>query len=136
MREEERQRQIVRDALAGFVDEEIEAAGYAMRHLGWEDSWRKGPRWIKRHLFTGDHPEDNTGTYNVLVVTPTRLLLFNAKPKPPLLKVRRQIAEWPRGGVRVVSKGTTATSHYNQGNSASTHRIVRATLTGRARSAR
>jgi hypothetical protein len=34
----------VRDALAGFLDEEVEAAHYAMRHLGFEDRWRKGPR--------------------------------------------------------------------------------------------
>ncbi|HEX8084161.1 MAG TPA: hypothetical protein VF529_07700 [Solirubrobacteraceae bacterium] len=123
------QRGLLRTALEGFVDEEIEAAHYAMRHRGWEDSWRKGPEWIKRHFFASDHPKDHTGTFNVVVVTPSRVMVFNAKPKAPLLKVRRKIAEWPRGGVRVVWKGRTAVSHYNSGNSRSDHRIIRATFT-------
>jgi hypothetical protein len=125
MREEERQRQILLDALDPFVDEEIEVAHYAMREYGFEDSWRKGLRWIRRR-FPSDHPKDRTGTYNVVAVTPTRVLVFNAKPEPPLLAIRRQIAEWPLGEIRVTSKGESVESHYNSGSSMSRHRIVRA----------
>jgi hypothetical protein len=128
-RENQRQRDMMREALAGFVEEDIEAATWARRHRGWEDSWRKGPEWISRRLARGDHPADHTGSFNILVVTPTRVMVFNAKPAAPMMKVRRKIAEWPRGGVRIASKGHTVTSHYNQGNSSSSHRIVRATFT-------
>jgi hypothetical protein len=99
-----------------------------MREDAWGDSWKRGPRWIKRRLASG-HPADDTGTMNVLVLTPTRVLVFNAKPKAPLLEIRRQIAEWPIEAVRLESRGMKTTSHYNQGNSSSTHRIIRATIT-------
>src|SRR5687767_3947938 len=125
--ENRRQRQLIRDALSSFVDEDIEAAYYAMREYGWQDRWRKGFRWIRRR-FPSDHPKDKTGSYNVVAVTPTRVLVFNAKPQAPLLEVRRQIAEWPRDEVRVTTKGMTVESHYNSGSSMSRHRITRATF--------
>jgi hypothetical protein len=121
------ERGVTRNVLAAVVDEEIVAAHYALRHRGWEDSWRKGPEWIKRRLFASDHPTDHTGRFNVVAVTPTRVMVFNAKSSP-FLKIRRQIAEWPRGGVRVAWKGTTAVSHYNSGDSMSSQRIIRATF--------
>jgi hypothetical protein len=122
-------RQLVHDALRGHVDEEVEDAYYAMRHLGFEDSWRKGFRWIGRRLASGDHPADHTGTFNLLAVTPTRVMVFNAKPKAPFVQIRRQIAEWPRGGVAIASQRATAVAHYNQGASSTSRRILRATFT-------
>ena len=56
-------------------------------------------------------------------------MLFNAKPGSPFMKVRRQIAEWPRGGVAIESKGATAVSHYNDQTQMASRRIVRATFT-------
>jgi hypothetical protein len=127
-RENQRQRQLMRDAVAGLVDEEIEVAFYAMREHGFEDSWRKGPRWIKRRLKSG-HPADDTGTFNIVVLTPTRVLLFNAKPGAPMMVVRRQIAEWPRGALDVHWKGHTAVAHYNSQSSMASTRVVRAIFT-------
>ena len=112
--ENRRQRQLMGDALEGCVDEEIVSAYYGMREDAWGDSWKKGPRWIKRRLASG-HPADDTGTINVLVLTPTRVMVFNAKPKAPLLEIRRKIADWPVGAVRLESKGMKATSHYKPG---------------------
>ena len=122
------ERGITRNALADFVDEEILASHYAMRHRGWENSWRKGPNWIKRHFFASDHPTDHTGTFNVVAVTPTRVLVFNAKPEKPFLKIRRQIAEWPHGAVRVAWKGEKVHSSYNSGASSEWNSIIRATF--------
>ena len=126
--ENRRQRQLMGQALQGHVDGEIVAAYYGMREDAWGDSWKKGPRWIRRRLASG-HPADDTGSYNVLVLTPTRVMVFNAKPSPPLLKVRRKIADWPIEAVRLEDKRMTFTSHYNQQTQMSTHRVIRATLT-------
>jgi hypothetical protein len=56
-------------------------------------------------------------------------MVFNAKPAAPFVRVRRQIAEWPRGGVAIHSEGATAVAHYNQGSSSTRRRILRTTFT-------
>ena len=62
-------------------------------------------------------------------LTPTRVMVFNAKPDPPGMKIRRRIADWPVEAVHLESKGMTFRAHYNQGASASNHRVIRATIT-------
>ena len=56
-------------------------------------------------------------------------MVFNAKPKAPLLEIRDKIADWPVEAVRLEDKRMTFTAHYNQSGSMSTHRVIRATIT-------
>ena len=111
--EQRRQRQIMGTALQGHLDEEIVAAYYGMREDAWGDSWKKGPRWIRRR-FAGDHPADNTGTYNVARPHPDaghglQRQAAGAAARDP--SQDRRLAD--RGGADRDER-MTFTAHYNQ----------------------
>lgn len=129
--ENRRQRGLMRDALAGWIDEEIVAAYYFLRHKAWEDDWRKGPWALKRLLRTSDHPADRVARMNVLALTPAHLVVFTARAKAPLLVVRAPLVAWPLDAVSIASRGkaVTATSIRSDGSSQRwDNRIIRATL--------
>jgi hypothetical protein len=78
--ENERNRRMLREAIAPFTDEEIVSVGWFDRGESTGDSWRKGPRLLRRLLSTSDHAADNTGTYKRRTLRATMTL--DGEPRP------------------------------------------------------
>jgi hypothetical protein len=131
--ENRRQRAIVRKALEGHMDVDTVVAAYVFqRYLAWEDNWRKPFMALKRLFAPSDHPGDRVGSLNVLVLTADRLLVFKGRPRAPLVKVRKQIADWPLAKLSLTSKGKQVVAHSHPSTGGSLRfdsRIIRATLT-------
>jgi hypothetical protein len=83
VREDERIRGILRDAVSAMVGEEIVAIGWFHRPGDVGDSWRKGPSLLRRVFAPRDnHPGARLGNRNVIVLTPrasSRLLAVRAR---------------------------------------------------------
>jgi len=128
-REDERNRKMLREAIAPFTGEEIVAIGWFSREGTSEDSWKKGPRLLKRLFASGEHAADNLGNRNVLALTPSQVLVFAGSARPPLVRVKRQIAAWPLDRVHLESR--THTGHVLMNATANTYKtkVLRAVLT-------
>jgi hypothetical protein len=97
MTELDRQRQILKDAVDGRLDEEIVAIGYFHRQGSSDDSWRHGPDALRRVFAKrADHPADHLGYRNVVVLTPTQVLVFSGSAKPPLVRVKELVGRGRR----------------------------------------
>jgi hypothetical protein len=79
----------------------------------------------KRH----DHPADHLGFRNVVVLTPTQVLIFAGNAKPPLVRVKGLVGAWPLSDVGVTSKNHTSQAYMNQGSGTYETPVIRATLT-------
>lgn len=130
MSEIDRQRQILIDAVDGYVDEEISAIGYFHREGLSDDGWRKGPDALRR-LFAkrDDHPADRLGFRNVLVLTPTRVLVLAGNAKPPLVRVKGLVGAWPLAEVGLTSRNHTSQTYMSMGSGTYETPVIRATLT-------
>jgi hypothetical protein len=126
----DRQRQILIDGVGGLVDEEIVAIGYFHREGTSDDSWRKGPNALRRMFAKrDDHPADSLGFRNVLVLTPTRVLVFSGNAKPPLVRVKDLVGAWPLSEVGLTSTNHTSQAYMSHGSGTYDTPVVRASLT-------
>jgi hypothetical protein len=112
-----------------FVDEPIERIGYFLRAGTTQDSWRKGPRWLRRTFAprTGV-PGDQLGLFSIVVLTPTRLVLVKATAGPPVCQPRKVVGAWPRDAVSL-RRETVTTDSYRADQGTTRTRLWRVTLT-------
>jgi hypothetical protein len=123
----------VRDQLAELtqplVDEPIQAIGYFMREGTTQDSWRRGPRWLRRTFAPRKGvPGDQLGMYGLVVLTPTRVVLVKAVHGPPVCRPQRVIGAWPFGALSL-TRATVTTESYRQDHGTTRTRVWRVTLT-------
>ena len=122
----------MRAILAPHVDEEVVAGQWFRPAHTMEDDGLRAFRFLRRRLSSGEHIADRIRGWNVLVLTPTRLLVFTARTvraTPPVV-AKKLIGSWPLSEVSVKHKGRKVTSHFHgSGNSwAYSSRVRRATL--------
>ena len=130
MAEIDRIKGLLADQVAADVGGEITAIGYFFREDTANDSFKHGPRFLRRMLARrDDHLEDHLGSMNVVVLTPTHLHIYSGKTKAPWLQVTGKLGAWPLQDVRMEMRSHTASSYsQNQGGSTRT-RMKRVTLT-------
>jgi hypothetical protein len=131
VREEERQRLVLRDMLAGHVNEEVLGAYWFMRGGLFGDDWRRPFRAIWRAFSGGRHAADRLGRHNVFVLTPTRVVVFAgryARGLPPV-ELREELGSWAFDAVELVSKRTKLSSFMATTGSSYDSYVLRATLT-------
>jgi hypothetical protein len=127
-REDARIRGLLREAVAPHAGEEVEELWWCKRELAFEDSWRKGPRALRRLFGRGDHPADRLGALNVLCVTPTRVVVVAGREKPPFVAARGVAGAWPRAEVTATTRSGTAVAESDGGSQSWSTRITRAQL--------
>lgn len=129
--ENRRQREAMRATMAPHVDEEVVAAEWFRPAKGMEDDGLAAVKWLRRATSGGHHAADRIRGWNILVLTPTRVLAFTARPQrsTPPVAPKKQIGDWPLGDLALDFKGRKATSYFAHGAGSYTSKIVRATLT-------
>src|SRR3954447_5128378 len=101
MAEIDRIKGLLTDQVAADVSEEITAIGYFFREDTANDSFKHGPRFLRRVLAKrDDHLEDHLGSMNVIVLTPTPLHIYAGKTKAPWLQVTKKLGAWLLHDVR------------------------------------
>ena len=130
MAEIDRIKGLLTDQVAADVDEEITAIGYFFREDTANDSFKHGPRFLRRVFAKrDDHLEDHLGSMNVIVLTPTHVHIYAGKTKPPWLQVTKKLGAWPRQDVRMEMRTHTASSYSESQGGSTRTRMKRVTLT-------
>ncbi|MDT4920894.1 MAG: hypothetical protein QOI15_1796 [Pseudonocardiales bacterium] len=130
MAEIDRVKGLLREAVADDVAEDIVAIGWFHREDSGNDSLAHGPRLLRRVFAKrDDHPADHLGSRNVLVLTPTRVLVYAGKAEAPLVRVTKRVGAWPIAGVTATAKNHTAESYMQNSGGTVRTRMLRATLT-------
>ena len=129
MKDYERVRNQLVELTQPLVEEPIQAIGYFMREGVTQDSWRKGPRWLRRTLAPREGvPGDQLGMFSLIVLTPTRILLVKAGPGAPVCRPKRVVGAWPRSAV-ALTRETVTTESYSEHSGTTRTRVWRVTLT-------
>ena len=126
----DRQREAMRALMAPRVGEEVVCGEWFTPAKGMEENGLAAVTWLRRRLSSGRRLDDRLRGRNILVLTPTRLVAFTARyarGMPPV-EPKRQIGEWPLGGVGLKYRGRKAESYFASTGSTYTSKIVRATL--------
>jgi hypothetical protein len=114
---------------APHVGEPITAVGYFLRAGAADDSWRKGPDWLRRTFAPrADHPGDHLGSLNILALTPTRVVAVAGRPGAPWVRAKKPIGAWPHAAVTATAKGRTAESYVSSMGGTQRSRVIRLTL--------
>jgi len=130
MKDVDRTREMLRRMVDEEVGEEIVAIGWFYREGSSEDSWRHGPRLLRRVFAArSDHPADHLGSRNILALTPTRVVVFAGRAAPPLVRVRGLVGAWPLGEITVQARAHRAQAYMSQGGGTYETRLTRVTLT-------
>ena len=129
MKEVDRTREMLREMVAADVDEEITAIGWFDREGGSENSWRHGPRLLRRvRARRSDQPADHLGSRNVLALTPTRVIVFAGRVAPPLVRVHGLVGAWALSEVTVQSRAHTSQASMSRAGGTYERRGIRVTL--------
>jgi hypothetical protein len=127
----DRQRNAMRAQMEPWVGEEVVCAEWFAPAKGMEDDGLAAVKWIRRRVSSGERIDDRIRTWNILVLTPTRLVAFAGRHvrATPSVEPRKQVGEWPLAAVGLKYKGRKADSYFAHGGGTYTSKIVRATLT-------
>lgn len=111
-----------------LVGEPVVAIGWFLRAGTTQDSWRKGPRWLRRSLAprTGS-AADQLGRTSLLALTADRVVLLRAKHGPPICRPQRVVGAWPLGAVGATRENVT-TESYAEVSGTTRTRVARVTL--------
>ena len=131
MRDVDRQRTAMQGMMGPEVGEDVVSAQWFTPAKGMEDDGLAAIKWVRRRLSSGEHADDRIRGWNILVLTPTRLVMFTARyvRSTPPVRPKKKIGEWPLDRVSVEFRGRKAQSYMASTGSSYTSRIVRATLT-------
>ncbi len=129
--ENRRQREAMRAQMASWLNEEVVCAEWFAPAKGMEDDGLAAVKWIRRRASGGDRVDDRLRTWNILALTPTRLVAFAGRHvrATPSVEPRREIGAWPLSGVALEYRGRRAESYMAHAGGTHTSKIVRATLT-------
>jgi len=123
------------DVLTGMVTPVVDEQLVAVQSFYPQDRW-KSPGWglprIGRAVFGKSRLDDRLPLQNLMVVTPTRVLIFGTSTMTGAYAVTGQLAEWPRAAVTATKERVELhTSGYNSSRTAISglQKFLRVTLT-------
>jgi hypothetical protein len=121
---------LLTDQVAGDVAGDITAIGYFFREDAANDSYKHGPRFLRRVFAKrDDHIEDRLGSMNLIVLTPTQVHIYAGRAKAPWLQVTGKLGAWPVQDVRMEMRAHTASSYAQRQGGTTRTRMKRVTLT-------
>ena len=131
MKEVDRQRSAFRELMAPWVAEEVVCAEQFWPPRGTKGDGNGAAAWVRRRLRSGDHPDGRLKSFNILVLTPTRLVAFAGRHfrGTPSVEPKEEIGAWPLGEVSLRYRGRKREAFFASIGNTYTSKVVRATLT-------
>lgn len=106
MAEHERQLEILRGEVVALIDDHVVSAQWCARAGRFGDDGLRAIKAIRRWTARGDHPADRAPGWNILALTPTRLVVCSGRyvKRLPPVEPKDVLASWPLGQVELTSR--------------------------------
>lgn len=130
MLEHERQLELLRGEIVALIDDHVVAAQWCARAGRFGDDGLRVVKALKRWTARGDHPADRAPAWNILALTPTRLVVCSGRyvKRLPPVEPKDVLAAWPLAEVELTSRRIKVSSFFASTGSTYDSTMRRATI--------